>query len=193
MTTSCLFLKPQVATAEGREKQGLDIKNFIRPAIEQAGLSAIDNQMDGLEVSDISDDLIQKIYDADVLIMDANCYETSGIFQLSPYLYYYMALGHSRGNITILVTNTIAHLPYNLIKYHTLIYSSTDIWKFINKFKAAIEEIRQGQHEDSPDNPIQNYLHQDALARARRQIAELQAEKAQQKQGKPSITFRKVD
>ncbi|HEY4389502.1 MAG TPA: hypothetical protein VGN34_34105, partial [Ktedonobacteraceae bacterium] len=86
MTTSCLLLKPQVATADGREKQRSDIKTFIKPAIKQARLSMIDDLLDGLEVSDISDDLIEKIYETDVLVIDANCYETNGIFKLSPYL-----------------------------------------------------------------------------------------------------------
>jgi hypothetical protein len=171
-----------VATPEGREKQGQDIKTFIKPAIKQAGLSAIDDQIDGLKVADISDDLIQKICQADVLIMDANCYETTSVFQLSPYLYYYMAFAHSRGNATILVTNTITHLPHNLIKYHTLTYSLADIWEFIEKFKAAVEGIRQ-QQNSRPDNPIQDYL----------RTAEIEAAKVSPKQGKRPITFRPVN
>lgn len=193
MNTTCLFLKPQVTTAEGREKQRQDIKNFIIPAITQARLEVIDDQVEGLEVSDISDDVVRKIYKADVLIIDANCYETSGVFRLSPYLYYYLAIGHSRGNSTILVTNTIAHLPHNLVKYHTLTYSLDEIWVFITRFASAVEEIRQRRNEDNPDNPVQYYLHMEDLTKARQRIAEMEADKAQHKQGKSSITFRKVD
>ena len=179
MTTSYLFLKPKVMTPEGREKQGQDIKTFIKPAIERAGLSSND-EPDGLVVSDISDDVIQKICQADILLIDANCYEQTSVFPLSPYLYYYMALGHALDNATILVTNTITHLPSNLIKYHTLTYSLADIWEFINKFKAAVEGIQQ-QQNSRPDNPIQDYFRTATI-------------EAQKKSGNQSsrITFRKV-
>src|SRR5213080_3412577 len=95
---SCLFLKPQVTTAEDRENQRRDIETFIKPAIKQAGLSVLNDQLDGVEVDDISDDLVQKVYEAHVLVIDANCYETAGLFRLSPYLYYFIAIGHSLGN-----------------------------------------------------------------------------------------------
>lgn len=194
MSNLCVFLKPQVTTAEGRDRQRDDIETFIHPAIVEAGLVVIDNKIDGLEVSDVSDELIQKICQADVLIIDANCYETAGVFRLSPYLYYYMAFGHSCGNTTILATNTTAHLSHNLITYHTLTYSVKEFRRFIDKFKAAVEGIRQRQNS-RPDNPIQVYREQEDHAKTRQRMAEMEAEKAQQKQGKSSsrITFRRVD
>lgn len=202
MTTTCLFLKPQVITPEGRERQKQDIETFIKPAFDHAGLTVLDNQLDGLAVSDISSDIIQKIYKADILVVDANCYETSGFFLLSPYLYYYIAIGHSRGNATILVANSLTHLPHNLIKHHTLAYSLPKIWYFINSFKTAIEGIQL--QSDETDNPIQEYHKnleaQEALARARQEIAQLQKEKEEKarasqkpgKQGNSSIIFRKI-
>lgn len=207
MTNLCLFLKPQVRTAEGRERQREAIEKFIAPAIEEAKLLVIDNQINGLEVSDISVEMVKKVYKANVIVIDANCYksdtkvkgleagkssEASNMFSLSPYIYYYMAVGHSRGNVTILVANTTTHLAHSLITdHHTLTYA-TDNLEFVRKFRDAVEEIRQ-QQNIQPDNPLQVYLNQEELARTRRRVAELEAEKEQQRQGKSSIVFTRVN
>jgi hypothetical protein len=192
MTTLCLFLKPQVIAEEERERQIQDIKLFIKPAIVHAGLSVIDDQIDGLEVADISDDVVQKIFKADVLVIDANWYQTSGIYQLSPYLYYYMAVGHSRGNATILVANTTMYLSHTLVRHHTLTYSAADSWMFTLRFMAAVNEIRERQNTE-PDNPIQDCLKEEKLAKASRRISELKAEKVQPKQNRQPLIFHPVE
>jgi hypothetical protein len=173
MQTSYLFLKPETTRLEDWEKQEQDIKKIILPAIAYAELSAIDDQTEGFVVFGISDAMIQKTYKADILIIDANRYETSGTFQLSPYLYYYMAIGHSRGNATILLTNTAEHLPPNLVKYHTLTYSAAEAWAFVARFVNVVDEIRK-QQNTQPDNPIQDYLKENpsqqiAILKARKQ------------------------
>jgi hypothetical protein len=187
MQTSCLFLKPEIITPQDREKQEQDIKRILIPAIAQARLSPIDDQIGGIVVSDISDDLVQKACKADILIIDANWYEITDVFQLSPYLYYYMAIGHSRGNATILVTNTTTHLPHNLVKYHTLtyasVYSSAEIWSFTYRFVHVVNGIQEQQNRQ-PDNPIQDYFSRKKLAEVRRRRAEREAEMALQRQGK---------
>lgn len=165
---TCLFLKPAVGTAEGREEQKEYIEMFIQPAFERAGLSVLDDDY-GLAVSDITRNILEKIYNTDLMVIDANCYETyNGVSSLSPYLYYYIAVGHSRGNATILVANTLTHLPYDLIA-NTLVYSSKTIKPFISKFKAVVDEIQQ--QPGKPNNSIQVYLNQAAkdkeLARVR--------------------------
>jgi hypothetical protein len=199
-TNTYLFLKPQISTAEGRDNQRKDIETFVRRAIKQAGLLSLDEQTDGIEVTDISDELIQKVYEADVLIIDANCYEATGHFKLSPYLYYYMALGHALGrNHTILITNTVKDLPVNLVKYHTLTYSRDDVFQFIDRFAAVVEEIRL-QKNTKAGNPIQNYLDRKALVETQRRLAQTEAEieelRRQQWQGnqRPNkITFRPLN
>src|SRR5579859_3040814 len=157
MNNLCLFLKPHLIMDEDLERQSQDIKTIIRPAIAHAGLSVIDDEVDGLLVGDVLDDVVRKIFKADVLVIDANCYEIDGVFQFSPYLYYYMAVGHFRGNATILVTNTKVHLPDNFLSYHTLTYSRSEIEVFLDKFRAASDEIRL-QRNSQPDNPIQDYF-----------------------------------
>ncbi len=198
MTTSCLFLKPEVKTPQDLVKQMQDINRYIKPAIAQNGLAPLDGQIDGLAVSGILDNLIQRIYQADVIIIDANCYETSGTYQFSHYLYYYMAISHLRGNITILVTDAQTHLPPTLVTHHTLTYSAEGIWSFLAQFKAAVEEILQMQGQGEPDNPIQAYRtrtnRDEELAEARQKIARLEAEK-EEKTREPqnkSIVFRRV-
>ena len=177
---------------EDLEKQSQDIKTIISPAIAHAGLSVIDDEVDGLLVDDILDAVVKYIYKADILVIDANCYEANGTFQFSPYLYYYMAVGHFRGNATILVTNTKVHLPDNLLTYHTLTYSRSEVGAFMDKFRATADEIRL-QRNSHPDNPVQDYFTREDLAEERRQIAEREAEKKRQNQSRQPVIFRPVE
>jgi hypothetical protein len=205
IVTSCLLLKPQVTEAEKQnQKQNIDI--FIKPAIVQAGLTVFDGELDGLEVNDISEELVQKVYETHILIVDANRYDDAGFFQFSPYLYYFIALGHSIGNRTILVAesgNAKLYLPISFIKYHTILYTSeTECPKFIDRFKAAVDEIRQ-ERNSRPDNPVQDYLIQKTLEETRKEIlsmkAEIEALKAHQRnsnmhdQQSSPIVFRKLN
>jgi hypothetical protein len=192
MTTSCLFLKPQVIADEEREKQIHDIKMFIRPAIEHCALSVIDGQIDGLEVADISDDVVRKIFKADVLVIDANWYPTSGLYQLSPYLYYCMAVGHSRGNATILVADTTMYLSHTLVRHHTLVYSAADSWMFTLRFSAAVNEIRERLNTE-PDNPIQDCLKKEKIEKVRQRASGFESGKIRIKQVEQPLIFHPVE
>ena len=203
MIKTCLFLKPPVTSADKQKQQEVAIEGYIKPAIAMAGLSMLDDQVDGLEVDDISYDLVKSVYTADLLIVDADCYETAGSFRLSPHLFYLIALGHSLGNHTILVTSTTAHLPNRLIEYHTLTYSSVfspdSVKRFTNNFKRIVEDLRKDPI-GSPDNPIQGFLKQQEdkakLEELQKKQEELQRMIAAQKlsnQSQGSIIFRKVN
>jgi hypothetical protein len=107
-----------------------------------------------------------------------------------------MAIGHSRGNATILVTNTTTHLPHNLVSYHTLtyasIYSSAEIWAFTYRFAHIVRRIREQQNRE-PDNPIQEYLKEEKLAEAGRQITYLGADKEEMERRRRPIIFHPVE
>jgi hypothetical protein len=103
-----------------------------------------------------------------------------------------MAIGHSRGNATILVANTTEHLPHTLVRYHTLPYSSANVWEFVTRFTNVVKRIRE-QRNSEPDNPIQDYLKQEALDKASQQVTELKEDKTRQKQRRQPIIFYPVE
>jgi V8-like Glu-specific endopeptidase len=153
----CLLIKPTVSSPEGREQQTHDIQNVIRPAIEHAGLALPQEFPDGLQVADIISAFVPKVYEAEIVVVDANCYCSQGEFHLSPALFYFLGMRHAKGNETILVSRPGHHLPFGLNnRPHTLPYNPTGVWKFIEAFKLAVHKI-QARAQEEPDNPIQEY------------------------------------
>lgn len=189
--TTCLFLKPHVSTAEGREKQTQVIRDYIPPAIEQAGLTFI-GLSDGVEVDDITYELIEQVHQADIIVIDVNHYETDGVFTQSPYLFYLMALAHRCGNRTILVCEHNSMVPASLLRHHTLTYGN-GIWKFIASFKRVALEITTTSNS-RPDNPVQEYLRETGSAAAARSGTSKEGEKPGGKEpdADAPITFRRV-
>lgn len=181
----CLLLKPRVSTADGRERQESNIDNVIRLAIDQADL-VVEGEA-GIEVVDITLELIQKIDEATVVVVDAQSYEQTGAFTLSPFLFYLLAIAHTLGNKTILVAPTTTHLPHSLLREHTLTYSGDNLRGFIRRFKEIVVEI-QNKQNFRPDNPYQEFLREKLVkeeqARARmaeEELRKLREEVAKQK------------
>ena len=183
-TKSCLYLKPRATEAEGREKRE-EFSDLIESSIEQAGLTPLGESGKGLEVADISMEVGEMVYQANVVVVDATRYEEragSG-FPLCPFLYYFMALSHSLGNKTILVTDNARHLPPSLVSPHTVTCAEQNhraFQAFKRKFSRVAQEILD--EDIKPDNPIQAYLKAvelDELARdstrAQAEIARLRA------------------
>ncbi|HLN29239.1 MAG TPA: serine protease [Gemmataceae bacterium] len=171
---TCVLIKPEVTHAEGREQQREEIEGIILPAIKQAGLQLPDDYPEGVIVNEITTDLIQLVDEAGIVVIDANCYEKSGAFTLSPYLYYFMALAHTKGSSTILVCRSSEHLPPSFQKRpHTLNYSSK-VFKFVTEFRNVVQRI-QARTDFRPDNPVQEYIANRVLAaelqRARAELA----------------------
>ncbi|HJT75636.1 MAG TPA: serine protease [Gemmataceae bacterium] len=160
---TCLLIKPRVGHAEGREQQRDDIENLVLPALEQAGLRLPDEHPAGVEVHDISPELIQVLDEAGIVVIDANCYERDVPFPLSPYLFYFMALAHTKGSSTILVSRSSNHLPVCLQgRPHTLTYATNRVREFDRAFRAAVQKI-QARADEKPDNPVQEYVRMRAL------------------------------
>ncbi len=156
MADSCLILAPRVANIkknpEGFAQQGQDIKIF-RQAVNQARLDPLGDQFVIL-VEDVSPDLVEKLYRVDFVLVDANRYE-SVREELS--LLYLIAVSHSLGNHTILLTRSADHLPRGLTRHHILTYKDEEIVRFFDAFEATIEKIR-GDEDRRPENPIQEFL-----------------------------------
>jgi hypothetical protein len=176
---SCLLIKPSVANLKREKQQEEDIETVIKPAILQAGLTLRGEYPDGLLIGDILAGLIPQVYEAEIVVVDANCYVPKSEFGLSPYLYYFLGLRHAKGNDTILVSRTDQHLPHSLqLRPHTLCYNPTvprSVMEFIQTFKTVVQRI-QARAEERPDNPIQEY--KEELAR-REELERAKAEKAE--------------
>ena len=121
---TCLFIKPYTENAETFKQQSSDFKRFVRPAINGAGLTLPDFEEEGTVVKTISTGLVKRIYETDIVVVDANCYETEGRYKLSPYLYYFMGLRHAMGSRTLLIASSMNHLEASLQRHHTLLYLS---------------------------------------------------------------------
>ena len=212
MPTTCLFLKPDVSSAEGREARDNHLGALVLRAIRDANLSLLGvglggNTSEGIVVENIKSDIVPLIYQADVVVIDVTQYEPPGEHghALSPHLFYFMAVSHSLANKTILVaSDSTNHLPPSLITDHTLKYSDRGI-RGIEEFENNFERIVANIFSDEPqiDNPIQGYLVRlraeettEEVARLRAQIDQLEAKKSQMASeplGKPDrITFRPI-
>jgi hypothetical protein len=158
---TCLLIKPAILGADGREQQQKDVVNYIKPAIEFAGLRLPEYHPEGLTLADISRDPIRLISEATLVVVDANCYETKGFFKLSPFLYYFLGVCHARANRTVLVSRSTAHLAPGLQGFpHTLTYAEPA--EFNRSFKAVVQKILQ-RDDDRPDNPVQEVERQRTL------------------------------
>jgi hypothetical protein len=201
MDKTCLLLKPHATTAESREHREQQIKDVFRPAISAAKLTVIGDEM-GVEVEDITSALIQLTYEAKIIVVDANCYESAGAFTLSPYLYYLIGLSHSLGNNTILVAKSINHLPHSLNTSHTLTYAR--VGEFFDQFQEVVNTIISDE-DKRPKNPVQEYLQERDYRKTEQDLAkakaELSAKKAEleeltkqqaDRKKSPNITFRRV-
>lgn len=198
---TCLLLKPRPKQAQSIVDQMNAIKDFIKPAIEMAELELLvdgEDDKDGTFVEDITPGLVQLALGAWIVVVDANLYEESA-FSFAPYLCYFIGMRHSFGNRTFLVAKSVAHLPPQFQREHTLRYGNVNSLQFVNSFKKLIGKLRLGA-EEQPDNPIQEYLvarrTQDALAQAQTEL-ERKTEAIEQKQEQilsqpPAITFRRV-
>ena len=144
----CLFIKPKIRVGDDFMQQQREFRVIVKPAIKQAGLTLFDPEHEGTAISEISSELVEKISEADIVIVDANRYEETGL-PLSPPLCYFIGLRHAFGNRTILIARASGHLPASFQKHHTLFYSHDDPPEFYERFEKVAKSILSGEN----DNP----------------------------------------
>ena len=169
---TCWFIRPKPKTDAGFRQQMEDIRDFIKPAIEMAGLEMLGpDGTGGNEIADVSPELIRYAHEADIVVVDANRYDEES-FASAPYLCYFLAFRHAMGNRTLLVCKAKTHLPATLQMHHTLVYGGQNTLQFVQRFKQTVENILGGR-DSNPDNPIQQFLREKGLAD---QVKQAQAE-----------------
>lgn len=171
---TCLLLKPHVTDANDLVRQQSELKN-INGALKRTGLQLLEGEA-GIAIKELSESVIERIYEADVLVVDINSYNSSS--QYLPFLYYLIGWSHSRWDKTILVAHSIAHLPWSLRMYAscTLAHEG-NVWDFVDKFERAVENIVSGSTRRA-NNPLQDFLQAMERAADQAEKARLKAEMA---------------
>ncbi len=162
---TCLLIKPKPSTPRGQLTQQQDIQNIIETAILAADLKMIGSHDGHFIDNNISQKHIRELFDADVVVIDANCYEneslddTKTVCRLSPFLYYLMGVHHALSNRTILVSASRIHLPSILDTDHMLVYERTVAGprQFLQHFVELIKQIKEERDQGKPGNPVQSY------------------------------------
>ncbi len=165
MGETCLILKPllskQEHTAEDRLRQQEDVRAFRR-AVKQADLG----EPEVVGVNDVSTDLVQRIFEADFVVIDANFYGRP----LSPPISYFVATGHASRDRTLLLTRSIDHLPTGM-RHNVVVYEDSG-GRFFDDFEELVEKLRQKGESSLSRNPIQEYLDKRAIAEQKAQLAQ---------------------
>lgn len=173
-------LLPYASTPKGREDQNKEIK-IVHAAMKEARLkpfvgNGVITFKDKKNVSSIE---VEQVLESNVVVFDANCYETAEYYGLSPFLYYFLGVRHAMGNQTIIVTKTDHHLPASFQQHHTLIYEDEGDWEQIEEYKGrlvrVVQQILSGEDKKAPDNPIQNHISQAILEAREHALEEMTA------------------
>ncbi len=195
---TCLLLKPLVPDDNDHATDlvtQMKHINLLTQAIKMADLELLGDDPQGTTAVNISDSLIEHVYQAQVVVIDANRYGDPDL-STTLALYYLMALSHTCASKTILVAKSRDCIPFAALeKHHTLIFDGDQL-RFLDRFKSAVKEILKGIGK--PDNPVQEYFKQlddqDELARVKADLAARQAQvrKLEDQAGAGRITFRRV-
>lgn len=173
---TCLLLRPYVTDANDKDRQENDLKN-IKQAITKINLRLLGPSQEGIVVQDISFDLIEEVYYADVIVIDVNEYPSA--INFLPYLYYLKGWSHALWDKTILVAQKIEHLPLSLQRSSYTLGYSENPWGFFSDFQNAIKGILE-KNSRRANNPIQSFLRgitpseSEELAKAKEKILQLE-------------------
>ncbi len=163
MGETCLILNPHLSKQEHDAadilRQQDDVKAF-QMAVKQADLA--DPQV--VKVRDVSTELVQRIFEADFIVVDANSYGRP----LSPPISYFVATGHASRDRTLLLTRSIDHLPTGM-RHNVVVYEDGGV-KLFDAFKELVEKLRGKDEASLGGNPIQEYLSKRAIADHRAEL-----------------------
>ena len=95
-------------------------QEVYKPVCERSGMDCW--RVDELaRPGSITRDIVEGILDADVVIAD--------LTSRNPNVFYELGIAHSVGNKTIMTTQSIADVPFDIANYRVLIYEQTHSWK----------------------------------------------------------------
>ena len=126
--------------------------NLIRPSLEQAGFEV--NRADSLiNQQNILKDIIRQIYRADLIVAELTA--------LNPNVFYELGIAHALRKRTVLLTQSVEDLPFDLRSYRVIAYSIR--FDEIGKLGEALVEIAEKTKTDTIDfgNPVIDFLSTD--------------------------------
>ncbi|MBN2287094.1 MAG: response regulator [Tissierellales bacterium] len=127
----CFVIMPFSKTKSCRAEEWTDIYcNLIKPAVEGAGFNYECRRSDGL-VGNIIEDILDHLNRADLVIAD--------LTDRNPNVFYELGVRHALRRGTILITQKIEHIPFDLRPYAIQEYK----WKTKNDKEALTNRLRQ--------------------------------------------------
>ncbi|MCP4340830.1 MAG: response regulator [Desulfobulbaceae bacterium] len=147
----CFVIMPFSKTSSCRSKDWTEIYcNVIKPAVEGAGFNYKCMRSDGL-AGNIIEDILDNLNRADLVIAD--------LTDRNPNVFYELGVRHALRRGTILITQKIAHVPFDLVPYAIQEYR----WITENEKNEFAQRLRQviAELESNPDrgaSPVLKYL-----------------------------------
>lgn len=149
----CFVIMPFSSTKSCTENQWLDIfENTIKPAVEEAGYG-YECSKAGLSIGNIISNILDNLNKADVVIADMT--------DRNPNVFYELGVRHALRNATILITQDIDDIPFDLRHYASIKYDwTTKIGRdeFNNMIKDALSLIEKDPDGPNVMSPIREYL-----------------------------------
>ena len=98
----------------------------------------------------ITNDIVEGIIDADIIIAD--------LTSQSPNVFYELGIAHAVGNKTIMVSQRIEDVPFDIANYRVILYEQTisGSKELAERLEAAIKELLAAL--DRTNNPVQSVL-----------------------------------
>lgn len=147
----CFVIMPFSKTSSCRSEDWTEIyHNVIKPAVEEAGFNYKCRRSDAL-AGNIIEDILDHLNRADLVIAD--------LTDRNPNVFYELGVRHALRRGTILITQKIAHVPFDLIPYAIQEYR----WKtrnekdeFAQRLHKVIEELEVNPNRGA--SPVLKYL-----------------------------------
>lgn len=122
---------------------------MIRPAVTGSKLG-LECERSKARTGSIIKDILKQLNTADVVIAD--------LTDMNPNVFYELGVRHTLQNRTILITQNMDHVPFDLKPYGVIKYLNNG--EGFNDFKIRIREILRHIYgePDRPDNPVADFL-----------------------------------
>jgi response regulator RpfG family c-di-GMP phosphodiesterase len=149
----CFVIMPFSSTKRCTSEQWLDIfENMIKPSVESCGYD-YECYRASLVIGNIIRDILDNLNKADIVIADMT--------DRNPNVFYELGVRHALRNATILITQDIDDIPFDLRHYATIKYEWTTKKgkeEFGSRIKDAFSVIENDPDGANVMSPIREYL-----------------------------------
>lgn len=149
----CFVIMPFSSTKHCTEDQWSDIfENMIRPAVEVSGFD-YECSRSSISIGNIIRDILDNLNKADIVIADMT--------DRNPNVFYELGVRHALKNATILITQDIEDVPFDLRQYATIKYEWTTKKgreEFMKKIKDTLHLIEEDPNGANVMSPVKDYL-----------------------------------